>query len=117
MRFVLDEDVDASVVRVLFDAGHDGWTIQNAGLGAVPDEVVAVYGHEQDAVVVTHDEEFSRWRKKNCVGKHLFLRCEEPDAAELIEKNLADIVPVMERYTDLYAQLSQSTLTFTWQWD
>lgn len=117
MRFLLDEDVDAQVVSVLVKQGHQTWTVPQASLSAVTDEVVAVYGHQRGAVVVTHDREFSRWRRKRCVGQHLYLRCEEPDAEALLEKHLPDLVPVFERYTDVFAELSPGGLWFAWDWN
>lgn len=116
MRFVLDEDVDARVVGVLVGKGHEAWTIPDATLSASDDETVAIYGHTKNAVVVTHDREFSRWRRSNCIGKHLFLRCDEPDARALLEREIDILVPILERYDDAFCELSKSGFEFQFTW-
>ena len=116
MRFVLDEDVDASVVGALVSLGHEAWTVPQSGLQSVNDETVAVYGHQRSATVITHDKEFSAWRKRNCVGRHLQLKCDEPDAVELVERHMAGIVAVMERYEDIFCELGWSGASYIFQW-
>jgi predicted nuclease of predicted toxin-antitoxin system len=116
VRFLLDEDVDARVVGVLVSGGHEAWSVVEAGLSSVNDEIVAIYGHTKRAAVLTHDKEFSRWRKRNCIGQHVFLKCEEPDARDLIEAHMDDLVEILDRFDDVYCELSQSGLSIVWQW-
>lgn len=116
MRFLLDEDVDARVVGVLVGGGHDAWTVVDAGLSSVDDETVAIYGHSKQAAVVTHDREFSRWRKRNCIGRHVFLKCDEPDARDLLEAHMDELVDILQRFEDVYCELSPSGLSISLQW-
>ncbi|MGH8906915.1 MAG: DUF5615 family PIN-like protein [Egibacteraceae bacterium] len=74
MRFLLDNDVDAVVGRVLRSAGHQCWSVFEAGLAGVAaadDDDLSVYADERGAVVVTHDREFSPQRMANTFGRHL----------------------------------------------
>jgi predicted nuclease of predicted toxin-antitoxin system len=117
VRFVLDEDVDASLAGHLNAQGHEAWAVVRANLSGVADEVVAVYGHTKDnAIVVTHDAEFSRWRRKNCIGRHLFLDCAETMAAELLDKHLDHITMMMSIYDDLYCRVSVGNIESVWKW-
>lgn len=109
MRFLLDNDVDAAVGRVLRRAGHECWTAAEAGLAgprAADDDAVSVYAHSKRAAVVTHDADFSRRRKTNTFGWHVWIRCEQPDAADLVEHHLADLVTALEQQTDFVVELS-----------
>jgi predicted nuclease of predicted toxin-antitoxin system len=96
MRFVLDEDVDAGAVgSVLRNQGHDCWTIVEAGLGGADDDAVATYADNRNAVLVTHDAEATRRRRKLTFGRHLFLRCHQLQAAGLIANYLEDLVTLI----------------------
>jgi hypothetical protein len=71
VRFLLDNDVDAGVGRVLRKAGHDCWTASQAGLAgpeSAPDDALSIYAQQKEAVVVTHDREFSLRRRAMTTG-------------------------------------------------
>jgi predicted nuclease of predicted toxin-antitoxin system len=92
VRFFLDNNVDTAVRTVLWRAGHICWTAANAGLAAANDDSIAVYADEKDAVLVSHDRAFAERHKRNTTGKHVWLRCEPPDAAEIISRHLQEIL-------------------------
>ena len=75
MRFLLDNDVAVTVRRVLLDAGHECWTAGEANLHDAPDDALAVYAANRGAVLVSHDAEFARRRRRNTIGQHVWLRC------------------------------------------
>jgi predicted nuclease of predicted toxin-antitoxin system len=78
MRFVLDEDVDAKAVgSFLRQRGHECWTVVDAGLGGADDDAVSIYADDRDAILVTHDAEATRRRRKFTFGRHVFLRCHQ----------------------------------------
>lgn len=109
MRFVLDNDVDAAVGQALRAAGHDCWTADKAGLAgadAASDDEVSVYAHEKHAVVVTHDREFSRRRIRTTYGKHVWLRCEQPDAAAIVAARLEELFVALEQHDELVVVVS-----------
>lgn len=104
MRFLLDNDVDVAVGRVLRAAGHECWTGAQANLAgqvAADDDELSVYAQEKHAVVVTHDREFSQRRIRNTFGKHVWLRSEQPDAAALITHYLDELVTALEQHADV----------------
>jgi len=69
------------------------------------------------AVVVTHDRKFSV-RRRNTIGMHIFLDCLEPDAVDLMEHHLDDIVDALERsHGDLFVRLSPARLDISHNWD
>ncbi len=71
MRFVLDHDVSVKVRAVIRDAGHQCWTAGQAGLDAASDSELAVYAHDKNAVLVSHDRDFAQKRKENTYGQHV----------------------------------------------
>ena len=98
MRFFLDNDVPVSVGRMLRRRGHDCWTAADAGLADEgQDDNLSVYAHERDAVLVTLDVEFTRRRRRNPIGRHIRLRCPEPEAADLLASRLEDVLAYLER--------------------
>jgi predicted nuclease of predicted toxin-antitoxin system len=109
VRFLLDNDVDVAVGRVLRSAGHECWTAAEANLAghvAADDDEVSVYAHDKSAVVITHDREFSQRRLRNTFGKHVWLRCEQPDAASLIARHLDDLVQALNQHEEVVVMVS-----------
>jgi predicted nuclease of predicted toxin-antitoxin system len=99
VRFLLDNDVDVALCVFLRSHGHECWSAAAAGLaGAEPaeDDDVSVYADEKDAVVITHDKEFSRRRLHNTFGRHVWLRCPEPSAIEVLANHLAEVLGVLQ---------------------
>jgi len=87
-RFFLDHDVPVSVARMLRGEGHDCWTAGEAGLATESqDDNLTVYADEKNAVLVTMDREFSQRRRKRSIGRHIWLRCPEPEAADMLRSN------------------------------
>jgi predicted nuclease of predicted toxin-antitoxin system len=118
VRFVCDQDVDARVAAAIRQRGHQAWTVSVAGLARAADDALTVYSDNHDAVLITHDVEFSRRRQRNVVGRHIFLRCNEWDAPQVILKHLDEIVLVLERHSDAWVKLSvdvEPVWSFDWQ--
>ena len=118
MRFVLDHDVDVRVGAVLRQAGHECWP-STAGLAAAADDdTVAVYADDRQAVLVTHDREFTRRRMKNTIGRHVRLDCEQPDAIGVIGTHLEELVAALEREHDVVMVVSAAGVTrHAGQWE
>ena len=95
LRFVTDNDVDALVAVMLRDKGHDAWTAAAAGIPGVSDPSLAVYADDKEAALVTHDREFSKWRQNKMFGRHIWIRVAQPDAAEVLEEHLEDLIPIL----------------------
>lgn len=99
MRFVLDEDVDARAVGSLLRRhGHECWSVVDAGLGGADDDTVATYADNQRAVLVTHDVEATRRRRRFTFGRHVFLGCHQLEAASLINQHVAELSEMLDRH-------------------
>jgi hypothetical protein len=48
-------------------------------------------------VVATLDREFTLRRRKNPIGRHIQLRCTEPEAAQILESHLLQVLEYLER--------------------
>jgi predicted nuclease of predicted toxin-antitoxin system len=94
--------------------GHEAWTAYNAGLSDASDDQIAVYAHDKGAVLLSHDREFSQRRCKWIIGRHIWLRCTQPEAAELLAEQLPVLIPILERSNDLFIALSRSGHELTW---
>ncbi len=105
MRFFLDQNVDARVATILREMGHDAWTAEESGLSRETDPNLTIYAHDRDAILLTHDREFSTSFKKHIVGRHVFLDCRELAAREVISARLPDVIDILERKPDLYVIL------------
>lgn len=116
LRFVCDHNVDARVAGVLTSLGHDAWTADQAGLNEASDDTLTVYACNQNAILLTHDREFSQRRRKNVVGRHIYLRCHELEAAELLKRHLNELLPVLASAPDLYVALSSAGMVFERNW-
>lgn len=77
--------------------GHTYWTADNAGLAAESDDDLTVYAQQHNAVLVTIDRPFSDRRRRNAIGRHLRLRCVEPEAASVLEEHLDEVVELLHR--------------------
>ena len=116
VRFICDHDVDAAVAATLRRLGHDAWTAANAGLSAASDDELTVYADDQSAALLTHDAEFSLRRRCNVVGKHVWIRCSEMDAAELIEERIEELVAALSIQKDVWVRLSAEGLSLSFAW-
>lgn len=116
MRFVCDHDVDAAVAATLRRLGHEAWTAANAGLSAAGDDELTVYADNRSAALLTHDVEFSRRRERNVVGKHVWLRCSEMEAAQLVEERLDELITALSIQKDVWVRLSADGLTLSFAW-
>ncbi len=113
-----DHNVDARVAAWLRKLGHEAWTAADAGLNSARDDDLTVYAGNQRAVLVSHDSEFSQRRRRNVVGRHIFLQCNEWEAADVLERHLDFMLPVLEHHTDVYVRVSpdsQPKLSFLWE--
>lgn len=116
MRLLLDHDVDARLRRVFRSRGHQCWTAAEANLARASDDELTAYACDRDAVVVTHDVEFSQRRARNVIGKHLQLRCEEPDAAELLIHHFEAVLTSLDIAEHVFVQVSPEGCTCSMRW-
>jgi predicted nuclease of predicted toxin-antitoxin system len=116
VRFLLDNDVDAAVGRMLRRHGHECLTASQVGLAAAADDALTVWASGHGAVVVTTDREFSRRRMQNATGHHVWLRCLDWEAAAVLEAQLLEVVARIEARNDLTVRVSVDSLTDSSAW-
>ena len=98
MRFFLDNDVPVSVGTMLRRNGHLCWTANDAGLADEgEDDNLTVYAVKHQAVLVSLDAQFMQRRRANAIGRHVRLRCAEPDAAKVLASHLKEVLEYLER--------------------
>jgi predicted nuclease of predicted toxin-antitoxin system len=63
MRWIVDENVSATLIRTLRDAGHDVLSVKESMRGARDTDILArARAQAEQRVVVTHDKDFGGWR-------------------------------------------------------
>jgi predicted nuclease of predicted toxin-antitoxin system len=107
VRFLLDHDVDARVARMLRQLGHECLRAAEIRLDQGDDDDLTVWACDRGAVLVTHDVEFTRRRRKNTVGWHLQLRCLEPQAEDLLKEHLDEVITAVSERSDVTLVLSK----------
>ena len=113
MRFVLDEDVDAKAVgSFLRQRGHECWAVVDAGLGGADDDAVSIYADDRGAILITHDAEATKRRRKFTFGRHVFLRCHQLEAVELLEQHLGEAEQELEHRRMGVVEVRESGVTY-----
>lgn len=95
MRFLLDEDVDVAVCKVIARAGHECFTVRDLGLLGAGDDDVSVAGDDRDAVFVTHDRKLITKRRRNSFGRHVRLDCKKHHAVEFVADRIDEIARIL----------------------
>jgi predicted nuclease of predicted toxin-antitoxin system len=116
VRFLLDHDVDAAVGRMLRQCGHDCWTAGSAGLARARDDELTVWAAEHQAAVVSTDGEFSQRRMQNAIGWHVWLRCSDWEASEVLADHLDQVLTLLEARNDLTVRVTKEGLTDSSRW-
>lgn len=111
LRFVTDNDVDALVAACLREAGHEAWTAADAQLASASDAELAIYAEDQGAVLLSHDREFSQWRKTKLSGRHVWVRVPQPDAADAMMAHLDDLLPTLVHRAHVLVELRRESFT------
>jgi hypothetical protein len=83
---------------MLLGEGHLCWTASDAGLATEgQDDNLSVYADSRHAALVTFDREFSRRRLRYPIGRHIWLRCSEPEAADVFGSHLPEVLALLRR--------------------
>jgi predicted nuclease of predicted toxin-antitoxin system len=97
VRFVLDNDVPVSVRTMLIREGHDAWSADEAGLADAADDDLTVYAARRSAALISLDVQFMQRRSANAIGRHVRLRCSEPESAAVLRGHLKEVLEYLER--------------------
>lgn len=99
IHFLIDENVDDAVGRYLRLRGHHVRLVNKVFAAMTKDEVIAAYGDEDKAVVVTGDKDFKNLVQRAPQGSRqrfrslsrISLGCREPRAKQRIEELIESI--------------------------
>jgi hypothetical protein len=80
------------------------------------DDEQTVYATSRGAVIVSCDREFSQRRRRNAIGRHLYLKCPKPDAAEVLRCHLDAVISLLQK-ADITVTITQDTVTAAYAWD
>lgn len=61
------------------------------------DDEQTVYAMDRGAVVISCDAEFSQRRRKNAIGRHICLKCPKPEATEILEQHLEEVLALLQK--------------------
>lgn len=108
MRFLVDQDVDAAVGRMLRRRGHPCWPAGAVGLARARDDELTVWAAARQAVVVSTDGEFGLRRMRNAVGWHVWLSCADWAASGALADHLDEALAALAAGTDVTVRVSVS---------
>jgi predicted nuclease of predicted toxin-antitoxin system len=116
LRFFLDQDVPVSVRGMLLSKGHQCWTASQAKLADAQDDLLSVYAMERGAALITLDKEFSRRRRQNAIGRHIWLHCQAPKAPQVLAMKLPEVLKLLTR-EHITLTVSQDGVRAESSWD
>jgi predicted nuclease of predicted toxin-antitoxin system len=115
--FLLDHDVDAAVGRMLRRRQHDCHTAREVGLEQARDDALTVWASQHGAVVVSTDREFGQRRMKSAIGRHVWLRCLDWEAMDVLAECLDDLAIRLQAQLDITVRVSREGLTVSLDWN
>ena len=104
-RFYLDNDVDVACAAVVRSAGYQCWTASEAATQNDRDDEQTAYAISKNAVLVTHDREFTNSRKQMPIGHHVRLKCHQIDGPSLLESALDEMVSFLGASPDMVLEV------------
>lgn len=116
MRFLLDNDIDAAVGQMLRQRGHECWTARQAGLATAADDALTVWATSHNAILVSTDREFGQRRMRNAVGHHLWLRCPDWEARDVLSAHLDQVTIRLQARSDLTIRIAKDSLADSSDW-
>lgn len=96
--------------------GHECWTAGSAGLARAKDDELTVWAVEHQAVLVSTDTEFGQRRIQNAIGQHVWLRCNDWEASEVLASHLIDVLTLLEARSGVTIRVSKDGLSDSSKW-
>jgi predicted nuclease of predicted toxin-antitoxin system len=75
-----------------------------------------VWAVEHQAVLVSTDTEFSQRRMQNSIGRHVWLRCNDWEASEVLANQLDNVLNLLEARSDITIRVSKDSLSDSSKW-
>jgi hypothetical protein len=70
-----------------------------------------VWAAEHEAVIVSTDGEFGQRRMQNAIGPHVWLRCSDWEASEVLADHLHEVLTLLQARSDLTVRVSKESLS------
>lgn len=102
--------MDAAVGRMLRQRQHDCHTASEVGLSQARDDALTVWASQHGAVIVSTDREFGQRRMKNAIGRHVWLRCLDWEAGDVLAECLDQLVDRLQAQADITVRVSREGL-------
>jgi predicted nuclease of predicted toxin-antitoxin system len=96
---------------VFVNARHQCWTVPKAGLSNANDDDIAIYAFNKNAALVSHDRDFAHRRRENSFGLHVYLKCPEYDAQDVIHARLDEMVALLDRRQNMIIRVTSTAVT------
>jgi predicted nuclease of predicted toxin-antitoxin system len=116
VRFLIDQDIDVAVTRMLRRRQHEAWSASALGLAAAADDDLSVWASVHRAAVVSTDVEFGQRRMRNAIGAHIWLACWDWEAVDLLGGSLDDVMPLLVARADITVRISADGLRDSSDW-
>jgi predicted nuclease of predicted toxin-antitoxin system len=116
VRFLIDQDVDVAVARMLRQRKHEAWSASAVGLAAAADDELSVWASVHRAAVVSTDVEFGQRRMRNAIGAHIWLACRDWETVDLLGAWLDDVMPMLLARSDITIRISADGLRDSSDW-
>ncbi len=70
---------------------------RRGGARRADDDAVAIYADDRQTILLTHDVDATRRRRRFTFGRHVLLRCHQLDAVMMLERHLDEVVRLVAR--------------------
>jgi predicted nuclease of predicted toxin-antitoxin system len=100
VRFLVDAQLPPGLALLLGDAGHTAEHVNEIGLGAASDDVIWTYACDNNAALVTKDEDFVALSRLPAAAPVIWIRLGNTTNKALwdaLEPALAEIVEAISR--------------------
>jgi hypothetical protein len=95
---------------------HECWTASEVGLASAMDDELTVWAADRTAALVSTDAEFGRRRMRNATGSHVWLKCLDWEACDVLAKHLPDVVARLTSRPDITIRVSAEKLVDSSDW-
>lgn len=101
---------------MLRHSGHECRAAGSAGLTRAKDDELTVWAAEHQAAIISTDGEFGQRRMQNAIGRHVWLRCIDWEASEILADHLNELLTLLQARSDLTVRVSKESLSDSSKW-
>ena len=75
-----------------------------------------MWAAEHQAVIISTDGEFRQRRMQKAIGRHVWLRCSDWEASEVLADHLNEVLTLLQARSDLTVRVSKESLSDSAKW-